>query len=170
MKKTVFMLLVALLGLTVQGFSQEDKSKRASPSAQTKAVLEGKTITIDYSRPAIKGRKVWGGLVPYGEVWRTGANETTTLEVSEDVMVEGQKLPKGKYALFTIPGEKEWIIIFNKGISWGAYSYKESEDVLRVKVTPKALKETHELFTIEVFDKGIVSLMWDNKTVDFQVE
>ena len=170
MKKTIFLLAVAFLGLTVQGFSQEDKSKRASPPAQVKAVLEGKNITIDYSRPAVKERKVWGGLVPYGEVWRTGANETTTFEVSEDVLVEGQKLPKGKYALFTIPGEKEWTIIFNKGIAWGAYSYKESEDVLRVKVTPKEASAPHELFTIEVFDKGIVSLMWDKVSVDFQVK
>ncbi len=170
MKKTIFLLLLAFLGLAVQGFSQDDKSKRPSPPAQTKAVVEGKTITIDYSRPSVKGRKIWGGLVPYGEVWRTGANESTTFEVSEDVLVEGKPLAKGKYALFTIPGEKEWTIIFNKTAAWGAYSYKESDDVLRVTVPAKAASAPHELFTIEVFDKGIVSLMWDNLAVDFQVK
>ncbi len=170
MKKTIFLLFVGLfLGLT-SSFGQQDKSQRPSPPAQAKAVVGGKTITIDYSKPAVRDRVVWGELVPYGKVWRTGANETTSLEVSDDVLVEGKPLPKGKYALFTIPGEKEWTIIFNKTIAWGEYSYKEAEDVLRVTVPSKPAVNFHERFTIDISDKGLVMLMWEKVQVDFQIQ
>ena len=168
MKITFPVLLVAMLVTTALS-AQDDKSKRPSPPATTTATIDGKTITIDYSRPSVKGRKVWGGLVPYGEVWRTGANEATTIDVSADVEIEGQKLAKGKYALFTIPGEKEWVIIINKGIAWGAYSYKAADDVLRVAVTAKASAAFHEKFTIETSPEGIVSLLWENLQVSFKV-
>ncbi|MCY7328006.1 MAG: DUF2911 domain-containing protein, partial [Saprospiraceae bacterium] len=162
MKKPFFLLLMGLLGLATTAFSQTDKAQRPSPSAQAKAMVNGKTITIDYSQPAVKGRKIWGELVPYGQVWRTGANETTAFEVSDAVMVEGKKLAKGRYALFTIPGEKEWTIVFNKTIAWGEYSYKEAEDVLRVKVPSKASAALNERFTINISDQGVVSLLWEN--------
>jgi hypothetical protein len=169
MKITFPVLLVAMLVTTALS-AQDDKSKRPSPPATTTATIDGKTITIDYSQPSVKGRKVWGGLVPYDEVWRTGANETTTIEVSTDVEIEGQKLAKGKYALFTIPGEKEWVIIINKGIAWGAYDYKAADDVLRVTVTPKASAAFHEKFTIETSPEGVVSLLWENLQVSFKVK
>jgi len=170
MKKPFFLLLMGLLGLATTAFSQTDKAQRPSPSAQAKAMVNGKTITIDYSQPAVKGRKIWGELVPYGQVWRTGANETTAFEVSDAVMVEGKKLAKGRYALFTIPGEKEWTIVFNKTIAWGEYSYKEAEDVLRVKVPSKASAALNERFTINISDQGVVSLLWENLQVDFTVK
>ena len=170
MKKTFFLLFAALFLGLAPSFGQDDKSQRPSPPAQAKAVVGGKTITIDYSQPAVKGRKIWGDLVPYGKTWRTGANETTTFEVSDDVMVEGKSLPKGKYALFTIPGEKEWIIIFNKTIAWGDYSYKEADDVLRVKVAWKHAADFHERFTIDMNDQGTVSLLWEKIQVDFHVK
>ncbi|RMG72406.1 MAG: DUF2911 domain-containing protein, partial [Bacteroidetes bacterium] len=92
-------------------------------------------ITINYGSPAAKGRTLWGDLVPYGAVWRTGANEATTFTVSQDVTIEGQTLPAGTYSLFTIPGESDWTIIFNKTAEqWGAYEYDEAADALRVKV------------------------------------
>ena len=169
MKITFPVLIVAMLVTTALS-AQDDKSKRPSPPATATATVNGKTITIDYSQPSVKGRKVWGGLVPYGEVWRTGANETTTIEVSTDVEIEGQKLAKGKYALFTIPGEKEWVIIINKGIAWGAYDYKAADDVLRVTVTPKASAAFHEKFTIETSAEGVVSLLWENLQVSFKVK
>ncbi len=170
MKKTIFLLFVGLfLGLT-SSFAQQDKSQRPSPPAQAKAVIGGKTITIDYSQPAVRDRVVWGELVPYGKTWRTGANESTSFEVSDDVLAEGKTLPKGKYALFTIPGEKEWVIIFNKTIAWGDYSYKEAEDVLRVTVPSKKVGDFHERFTINLSDQGVVSLMWEKVQVDFQVK
>ncbi len=170
MKKPFFLLFLGLLGLATSAFSQADKSQRSSPPAQAKAMVNGKIITVDYSQPAVKGRKVWGELVPYGQVWRTGANETTAFEVSDDVLVEGKKLAKGRYALFTIPGEKEWTIVFNKTIAWGEYSYKEAEDVLRVKVPSKASAALNERFTINISDQGVVSLLWENLQVDFKVQ
>lgn len=170
MKLHFLLALMFTLGFVAAATAQNDKSKRPSPPATASGVVDGKTITIDYSQPSVKGRKIWGGLVPFDEVWRTGANETTTIEVSADVEVEGQKLPKGKYALFTIPGEKEWTIIINKTIAWGAYSYKQSEDVLRVKVPSKPAAEFHEMFTIHVSDAGVVSLLWEQLEVDFIVK
>ena len=169
MKITFPILLVAMVATTVLS-AQNDKSQRPSPPATATATVGGKTITIDYSQPSVKGRKVWGGLAAYGEVWRTGANETTTIDLSADVEVEGQKLAKGKYALFTIPGEKEWVIIINKGIAWGAYNYKAADDVLRATVTPKASAAFHEKFTIEISPEGVVSLFWENLEVSFKVK
>ena len=169
MKFSVPILLVVFFATSVAlSAQQEDKSKRPSPPATATATVGGKTITIDYSQPSVKGRKIWGDLVPYGEVWRTGANETTTIDVSADVEVEGKKLAKGKYALFTIPGEKEWIIIVNKTIAWGAYSYKEADDVLRATVTPAKSAAFHEKFTIEISPEGVVSLLWENLQVNLR--
>jgi hypothetical protein len=167
MKNILLLLVCSLAMLATQANAQ---SKPQSPPATTTATVNGKTITINYSQPSVKGRKIWGGLVPYGEVWRTGANESSTFEVSADVTVQGKTLPKGKYALFTIPGEKEWTIIFNKTIAWGAYSYKPSEDVLRVTAVPAAAAKAFEQFTIQASDKGVVSLSWDQLTVNFQVQ
>ncbi len=108
-------------------------------------------ITIEYSRPGVKGRKIWGALVPYGMApgnqysrnqpfpWRAGANENTTIEFNKDVLIEGKPLAAGKYGLHMIPSEKEWTIIFSKNnSSWGSFSYNQEEDALRVKVTPVA--------------------------------
>jgi hypothetical protein len=169
MKKALFLLFAGLFIFGTPSYGQ-DKSQRPSPPAQAKAVVGGKTITIDYSQPAVRDRKVWGELVPYGKTWRTGANESTTFEVSDDVLVEGKKLPKGQYALFTIPGEKEWVVILNKTIAWGDYSYKEAEDVLRVTVPAKPSADFHERFTINISEQGVVSLLWEKLQVDFTVQ
>lgn len=170
MKISLPLLLLTLLATATALSAQEDKSKRPSPPATATATVGGKTITIDYSQPSVKGRKIWGGLVPYGEVWRTGANETTTIDVSADVEVEGKKLAKGKYALFTIPGEKEWVVIVNKTIAWGAFNYKEADDVLRATVKPEKSAAFHEKFTIEISPEGVVSLLWENLRVSFTVK
>jgi hypothetical protein len=168
MKHILLLLVCALALVSTSAFAQGDKA-RQSPAATTTATVNGKTITINYSQPSVKGRKIWGGLVPYGEVWRTGANESTSFETSADLTIQGKTLPKGKYALFTIPGEKSWTIIFNKSIAWGSYSYKESEDVLRVTATPESA-DAHEQFTIQASDKGLVSLLWDKLKVSFQFQ
>lgn len=168
--KVTFPILLLAMFVTTALSAQADKSKRPSPPATTTVTIDGKTITIDYSQPSVNDRKVWGGLVPYGEVWRTGANESTTIDLSADVEVEGQKLAKGKYALYTIPGEKEWVIIINKGIAWGAYNYKAADDVLRATVTPKASAAFHEKFTVDISLEGVVSLLWENLEVDFKVK
>jgi hypothetical protein len=148
----------------------EDKSKRPSPPAKATATVGGATVTIDYSRPSVKGRKIFGELEPYGKVWRTGANEATTFEVNKDVKIEGQTLAAGKYGLFTIPGETEWTIIFNKTANqWGAFKYDASQDVLRVKVKPKKLAQLTDVFTINLDKSGKVAMMWENTEVDFTV-
>lgn len=165
MKKIFFLLSFAMLGLLVQA-----QEPMASPRATATGTVKGKNITIDYGQPSVKGREIWGKLVPYGQVWRTGANETTSIEVSEDVKLQGQALPKGKYALFTIPGETQWTIVVNKGIKWGAYTYKQEEDVLRVNVPVKKSKTFTEKMTFTVSKKGVVSLWWADAQVDFKVK
>lgn len=167
MKKIFLLLGLSMLGLLAQA---QNNKPPASPPAKASATVKGKTITIDYSQPSVKGRKIWGELVPYGQVWRTGANTSTSIEFSADVMLEGKAVPKGKYALFTIPNEKEWTIIINKSIKWGAFSYKEDEDVLRVNVPAKKSKAFTEQMTIAVSKKGVVSILWENVQVDFKVK
>ena len=169
-KRSLFATLwVALMLLSATGFAQDDKSKRPSPPAKATGKVGNTTITIDYSRPSVKGRNVWSELAPYGQVWRTGANEATTFEVNNDVMVEGQALPAGKYALFTIPGENEWTVIFNKEAKqWGAFKYNKEEDALRITVKPKKAPKMTEQFTINV-NKGTVAMLWENAQVDFKV-
>lgn len=168
------MLLLAVTFLFLQsfsGFAQDDKANRPSPPAKVSEEIGDATVTIDYSQPAVKGRTVWGELVPYGKVWRTGANEATTFEVSQDVEIEGQTLPAGKYALFTIPAEDEWTIIFNKETNqWGSGNYDESKDALRVKVKPEKSDEMHERLTFEIENDGEVEFMWENLEVEFSVD
>ncbi|RSK33165.1 DUF2911 domain-containing protein [Hymenobacter metallilatus] len=149
----------------------EQKPARPSPPATVAAALPGGgQLVISYSQPSAKERKVFGGLVPYGQVWRTGANEATTFQVSRNVTVQGQALPAGKYALFTIPQEKEWTIIFNKTAKqWGAYEYQEADDVLRVKATPSRAATPLERFTITADKAGRVTLAWEKTQVAFAV-
>ena len=109
--------------------------------------------------------------MPYGEVWRTGANEATTFTVSKAVKINGQPLPAGTYALFTVPGATEWTIVFNKTAQqWGAFKYDAKEDALRVKVKPKALASPVEQFTIKAENSGKVALMWASTEADFMVK
>jgi tetratricopeptide (TPR) repeat protein len=131
-------------------------------------------ITITYHRPLVNGRKVWGGLVPYGEPWRAGANENTLFTVSDAVTVEGQPLAKGTYGLHMVPGENEWVIAFSKtSTAWGSFSYDKAEDALRVTVKPKA-SEFHEALTYD-FDEitpnsTTAVLKWEKLAVPFKIE
>ncbi|MGZ4871631.1 MAG: DUF2911 domain-containing protein [Candidatus Angelobacter sp.] len=131
-------------------------------------------ITINYHRPLVKGRKVWGGLVPYGQVWRAGANENTTIEFSDPVTVEGRPLAKGIYGLHMLPTENEWTIIFSKvATAWGSFSYNQTEDALRVTVKPQPADMT-EALAYEVDDvtptSAVVTLRWEKLAVPFKVE
>ncbi len=131
--------------------SIEDKSQRKSPPDSVKANVGNVQLQINYSQPAVRGRKIWGELVPFGEVWRTGANEATVFSTNKDIMVEGQKLPAGRYALFSIPQENEWTIIFsNNADQWGAFKYSEAEDALRLQVTPETISENVENLTFQI--------------------
>ncbi|OQP51887.1 DUF2911 domain-containing protein [Niastella populi] len=170
MKKVLLLSAIALITLGVK--AQDDKSKRPSPPAKvTETTGSGAVITIDYSQPAVKGREIGKEIAPYGKVWRTGANEATTFEVSKDVKVEGQALPAGKYGLFTIPNKEEWVVIFNKTPQqWGAYKYAESDDALRIKVKPTKAPQFTERMTFNVDKSGKVSLLWGNEKIDFTVQ
>ena len=164
-------LLALSLFLIFSATAQKDKSKRPSPPAQITKKIGDANVTIDYSQPSKRGRDIYGGLVPNGKIWRTGANESTWIELSQDVSIQGKSLAAGKYAIFTIPDEEEWTIIFNgKWDGWGAYEYKASDDVLRVKAKPSAITEEVEKFTIELTNEGVVSILWDKTKVDFTIE
>ncbi len=163
-----FIFLFALIISSAQ-LTAQDKTL-PSPPAKATATVGTTIVTINYSSPSVKGRKIWGGLVPYGQVWRAGANETTSFEVSSDLTINGKVLPKGKYAFFVTPNEKEWTIILNKTIAWGAYSYKKADDVMSFSVPVKKAKAMTEKLTYEVSDKGEVCLSWATEMVCFNVK
>lgn len=147
---------------------------RPSPKASVMQVVGTTEVTVTYSRPAVKGRVIWGDLVPYDKVWRAGANESTTFQVSSDVEVEGRKLRAGLYSLHMIPGRSEWTVIFNKNAKlWGSYDYKAEDDVLRVKVKPLSA-EMHERLTYILTpvssEAATVTMGWEKLKVSFTVK
>jgi hypothetical protein len=174
MKKiATFALLLTGLVISHTTKAQDDKSKRPSPPALiTQVINSGAEISINYSQPSVKGREIGVKLEPIdGQVWRTGANEATVFETSKDIMVEGKALPAGKYGLFTISGKDSWTIIFNKTWKqWGAFDYKEADDVLRVTVKPQKSKPFTEKMTFTIDKKGIVTLWWGDNKVAFTVK
>jgi hypothetical protein len=130
-------------------------------------------ITINYHRPLVKGRTIWGKVVPYGEVWRAGANENTTIKFTDAVSIEGKPLEKGVYGLHMIPGENEWTVIFSKDhTSWGSFTYKEADDALRVTVKPQA-SEMREVLTYDFDDvkkdSAVATLRWEKLAVPFKI-
>ena len=167
------LLFSAVLFISFVACAQDDKSKRPSPPAKATATIEsGATITIDYSQPSVKGRTIGKDLEPMeGKVWRAGANEATVFEVSKDVKVEGKALPAGKYGFFAVMNKDVWTLIFNrKAQQWGAYDYKESEDVLRVDVKAKKADKFSEKLTYKVEKDGDVSLLWGDTMVEWKVK
>lgn len=171
--KKVFFLTILILSASIGIFAQLAPPPESARQEISQMVADTK-ISISYFRPNVKGRKIWGGLVPYGEVWRTGANNATVFEVSNDVTVNGQKLPKGKYSLHSIPGETEWTIIFNKNADqWGSFRYDAKDDALRVTAKPVAA-EFHETMSLEVENvvKNVaeVHIRWDKIAVPFTVD
>jgi hypothetical protein len=145
-----------------------------SPAASVKTALGVTDIAIDYHRPGVKGRKIWGALVPNGEVWRLGANEATTITLSTAVRIEGHDVPAGQYALFAVPGPDAWTLILNKQAKqWGAYDYKQDQDLLRFVVKPQTGPFT-EWMTFNVTPDGAsaatVEMAWENVRVPFRIE
>lgn len=164
----VFIFVMCLV--TYTGYAQSDKAARPSPPAEAIDTIHGAAIRIAYSAPSVKGRVVWGDLVPYGKVWRTGANEATTFETDKDIKINGEKLPAGKYALFTIPGENEWVFIFNSDWDqWGAFKYDQTKDLLRVKAKPEKSSAFTERMKFDIKDK-MVALSWENLKVGFEIK
>jgi hypothetical protein len=150
------------------------KDERPSPPKTVEAVAGDLKITIVFSQPGVKGRSIFGELVPFGKLWRTGANEATTVEVSRDCKVGGSFLRAGKYSLFTIPGESEWTIIFNNvPEQWGAYKYDETKDALRFKVKSSKSEEFHErmdfISKTDEMGNGTITLAWDKTQVTWEM-
>ena len=165
---------LAFAASTAAPASAQPAGPRPSPKASVMQTIGTVEVTITYSRPAVKGRMIWGELVPYDKVWRAGANEATTFAVGQDVTVDGQKLPAGTYSLHAIPGKAEWTVIFNKDAKqWGSYSYDAAKDALRILVKPEA-GEMKEWLTFSITpvapDSGKVTLAWEKLRVSFTVK
>jgi hypothetical protein len=180
------LILTALLVLPSATYAQGNQV-RASLKASVMQTLGVDTeITITYSRPGVKGRKIWGELVPFGMApgnryskdqpypWRAGANENTTIEFNHDILVDGKPLPAGKYGIHMIPTEKDWTIIFSKNNSaWGSFQYNQDEDALRITVTP--VKAPHQEWLMFGFDNlagtsATAYLRWEELKVPFKIE
>ena len=164
---------VTALPLIAQPQPPAFKTPRVSPKQVLTQTVGLTEVTITYSRPGVKNRPVWGGLVPYDKVWRTGANEATNIAFSDDVMINGQALPKGTYSLHTIPGQTEWTLIFNKTANqWGSFTYDAAQDALRVKVRPQAASMVEwMMFDVPdlAMDKATFELRWEKLAVPFTV-
>jgi hypothetical protein len=166
MKKSIFAVLF-ILSLCAIAAAQQDKGKRPSPPEQAQCKFsDGKTITIDYSSPRAKGRKIFGDLVPYGEVWRTGANEATTFVTTANLTAEGKEIPPGNYTIFTIPAQDKWTLIVNKHTGeWGIPYKYESEELARVPMSVSKTSAPVENFTIELNQSGgscTLQMSWEN--------
>lgn len=163
------MLALAVILFSVTSYAQK------SPAARATGKVNGATITIKYSSPSVRGRKIWGDLVPYGQVWRAGANEATTMETDKDITVEGKPVKKGKYSLYAIPGETEWSIIINSETGqWGTdnsggTTRNPAKDVAVVKVKPAKSASMNEALSYVVTDKGF-ALRWENLEVPVGVK
>ena len=172
--ETRFLFLLAGCLMTTLVLAQDDKANRKSPPATASGKVNGANITINYSSPSVRGRKIFPDMHPYGQVWRAGANEATIFETDKDIRIEGKKLPAGKYSLYAIPGEKVWTIIFNKQTGqWGvkrggATSRDESQDALTVQVKAKKT-DLMERLTYDITDKGFV-LRWENTEVPVSIK
>lgn len=153
--------------------AQSIKTPQPSPGQTLRQDFGISSIELNYSRPGIKGRKIFGDLVPYGKVWRTGANSATRIKFSDDITIGGQALKAGEYAIYTVPGEKEWEVIINKGsVNWGT-DYKQEDDILRVKATPVKLDQPVESFTMQFANvksnSTDLQIMWDKTLVSVPI-
>ena len=165
-QKKLQLLLIVLLTVTFVNA----QNKPASPAASVTGKINGVTITINYSSPSVKERVIWGELVPFNKIWRAGANAATTIEMDKDLVVEGQKLPAGKYSFFVIPNEKECVIIFNKVAKLsGTNNYNEKEDQLRVTVKQKLTDLTTESLVYAINQNSIV-LSWEKWNIPIAVQ
>lgn len=169
MRKLSLLLVAGALSLSA-ATAQDFKMPAPSPLAQVSQQFSTSNISFEYSRPSMRGREVFGGLVPYGQVWRTGANSDTKITFGEDVKINGVEVKAGKYALFTMPGKDSWKIMINTNLeSWGSSTYKDEDNIATITVPVTNLKYTIETFTIELANITTTSadlqLMWANTAV-----
>ncbi|MEY4384056.1 MAG: hypothetical protein RI995_1598 [Bacteroidota bacterium] len=171
MKKVAFVLFLALIGL--QSMAQGVKTPAPSPSQTIKQDFGLASVEVNYSRPATKGRKIFGDIVPFGKLWRTGANAATKITFGEDVKIAGKELKAGSYQVMTIPSQNSWEILFNKGKD-GVFNYHPEEDVLKVSVPAQANAASVESFTIQFANisanKMDIQLAWEKTMVNIPVE
>lgn len=168
-------LLLLVIVLAAPSAAQERGSEepRVSPNAAVSQTIGTTEVRITYGRPQVKGRTIFGELVPYGEVWRAGANEATTFSVSSDVTIEGESLSAGTYSFYTIPGKDQWTLIFNNAANQWGTNYDKSEDALRVKVTPESAPPREMLTFLfeDVTDtSGTGVLRWAEVRVPFEIQ
>jgi len=170
LKAVLFLVFACIIFASCSAKHKANTKKPvASPRDSITQTVNGATITINYGSPAVKGREIWGKLVPYDTVWRTGANEATRFTTDKDIMVEGKTLPAGTYGFFAIPGRSSWTIIFNSvAKQWGAFKYDASKDVLRVTVTPETTK-MHEHLVYKINNNGF-DLSWDKLKVPVAIK
>jgi hypothetical protein len=172
--KSLFLTLAAM-SLTAVIWAQGDKASRPSPPATATGKIGGATITVNYGSPSVKGRQIWGSLVPYDKAWRAGANEATTFETDKAITVEGKPLAAGKYSLFAVPGEKQWSIIFNSetgqwGVKSGGVANRDpAKDVLTVTTKPSKSASLNERLVYDVTGNGLV-LRWENIEVPIAIK
>lgn len=174
MYKLFHLSILLIFILSVSVFGQQIRTPRPSPDATVTQIVGVTEVSIDYSCPGVKGRKIFGELVPYGEVWRTGANEVTSITFSDVVKVNGNELQAGTYGIHTIPGESEWEIIFSKDTEVdGGSNYDPEKDALRIKVKPEQhhfMERMTFMFT-DVTDNSVnVNLLWDELKISFNIE
>ena len=166
MKKLIALFLISTFTLN---FTLAQKN-RASPKESTKGKIDQLDVTIVYGSPSVKGRVIWGELVPFDKIWRAGANEATTFEFSKDVEIENKKLPAGKYSFFIIPNMEKSTLIFNNDANqWGAYNYNIDKDQLRVDVKPSISSDEIEKLVYEI-DQSNILLKWSNWGISFDVK
>jgi len=164
--KKLILITAFLLALTPFAFCQ---NTMASPRDSASGRIDGALVSVNYGSPSVKGRKIWGKLVPYGKVWRTGANEATRFSTSKDLIVEDKTLAAGTYAFFTIPGETEWTVIFNKtSRQWGAFEYNDKEDALRLQVSPSKSDSLSERLNFLVAEDKVV-MRWENLALPIRI-
>lgn len=166
MKKLIALFLVSTFTLN---FTLAQKN-RASPKESTKGKIDQLDVTIVYGSPSVKGRVIWGELVPFDKIWRAGANEATTFEFNKDVEIENKKLPAGKYSFFIIPNKEKSTLIFNNDANqWGAYKYNIDKDQLRVDVKPSISSDQIEKLVYKI-DQSNILLKWSNWGISFDVK
>lgn len=176
-------LLFLFVCVSFQGYAQHEHhqnktdstAKPKSPRKSAMAMIDNNHVHIDYGSPSVRKRVIWNGLVAYGQVWATGAHKATWIEFSEDVKINAQVIPKGKYGFFTIPDKNEWTIILNK--NWDMHladDYQPENDVIRFKVKPKKTKTINEalIYEVKALDnkKGQISMTWEYLKVSFEIE
>lgn len=167
------MILLFVLAPMGRAFAQE--TPQPSPKAKVEQRVGLTDVKIEYSSPGVKGREIFGGLVPYDEIWRTGANKATSISFSKPVTIQDQKVPAGSYSFFTIPGKRKWTLIFNENTElWGTNGYDREEDLFRIEVEAEEMEERRERMTFLVSDfdnnRGRIDLEWDQTRVSFVFE